>query len=106
MTNLIETVSRALATEPMPGDYDEVPPAEVFSRERYRHLKQGYERQAKAAIRALLDAIAEPSGAQLEAGSWALRDCYSLEPGEGFDEDPPEPVYRAMIAALREEIGE
>lgn len=59
---------------------------------------------ARCAIRTVLDTIAEPSDVMLEAGHGALSDCYSLEPGEGFDEQPTEPIWRAMIAVLRKGI--
>lgn len=111
MSDLVEKVALALATEPMPGDYDEVPPAEVFSRPRHQHLKLGYERQATIAIHAVLDAIAEPSDTVLFAGYLAdgpamgesFEAFMRLAPGWRSDQTV---IYRAMIAALRKEIEE
>lgn len=107
--DLLEKVARALATEPVPGDYDEVPPAEVFSRPRYQHLRQRYERQATVAIRAVLDAIAEPSDTVLFAGYLAdgpamgesFEAFMRLAPGWRSDQTI---IYRAMMVALRKEI--
>lgn len=48
----VERVARALAANPFFGDYEEVPVEEVFQRQRYLHLKQRYERQARAVIAA------------------------------------------------------
>lgn len=41
----------------------------------------------------------EPTEDMDAAGSKAVRDCWSQEPGEGFDEEPAPAVYAAMLEA-------
>lgn len=88
MNEMVDRVARALAANPALGDYDEVPVDEVFSRPRYAHLKQMYERQARAAIQAMRD----PTEVMVRKGEDAM-------PFGG----PMRQGYRAMIDAALEE---
>ena len=50
-----------------------------------------------------INAMREPTRDMVEAGDERHAKCWSLEPGEGYDENPTLPVYQAMIdAALKE----
>lgn len=51
--DMIKNVALSLAMNPMPGDYDEVPAHEVFSRPRYQGLAMHYMKQAKVAWEAI-----------------------------------------------------
>jgi hypothetical protein len=55
--------------------------------------------ELSAMARAAIAAMREPTEAMISAGDQRLSDCWSLEHGEGFDEDPPMPVWQAMIDA-------
>ena len=47
-----------------------------------------------------------PSEALMEAGHEAVSACYSLEPGEGFDEPPGPAAYLTMVDGFFEfELG-
>lgn len=55
--------------------------------------------------RAAIEAMREPTEAMIRAGEPVVYDCYSLEPGEGLDENPALPTWQAMIdAALQDEV--
>lgn len=45
----------------------------------------------------------EPTEMMCQAGHTAIYDCFSLEPGEGFDDDPSSPCYRAMLLAASQD---
>ncbi|CAH2603812.1 conserved protein of unknown function [Rhodovastum atsumiense] len=51
-----DTIARALAANPAPGDYEDVPADEVFNRPRYCHLAELYRRQADAVLAVLAPA--------------------------------------------------
>lgn len=52
---------------------------------------------ARRLVRGVISDIREPTDAMAEVGREAVQDCYSLEPGEGFDTPPAIPAYQAMI---------
>jgi len=56
-----------------------------------------------ALAKAAIEAMREPSEAMEDAGMKAMYDCYSPEPGDGFDEDPAKPIFTAMINKALEE---
>lgn len=86
--SLVDHVARAIAKN-AGGDYDKMRTRKVF-----------YRKQARAAIAAMR----KPTEAMIAAGEPVVYDCYSLEPGEGLDENPAIPTWQAMIdAALAEE---
>lgn len=55
-----------------------------------------YKNLAIAAIKAMR----EPTEKMIEAGREAISSCYSLAPGEGFDEEPAPIVWTEMIDAI------
>lgn len=54
---------------------------------------------SEAMARAAIEAMREPTEAMLKAGARRFSDCWSLEPGEGLDEEPEQPIWQAMIDA-------
>jgi len=57
---------------------------------------------ARAAIRAMR----EPTLDMIKAGEPVVYDCFSLEPGEGLDENPAIPTWYAMIDTATAPIQE
>jgi hypothetical protein len=47
--------------------------------------------------RSAIEAMRVPTKAMIEAGEPVVYGCYSLEPGEGLDENPAVPTWEAMI---------
>lgn len=86
LINLIEAIARAL-------------------KEHFPLLSHSYARElARAALLAIetegfVVVPVEPTEEMKAEGSSAVYDCYSLEPGEGFDEPPAPAVYAAMLSA-------
>ncbi len=56
-----------------------------------------------ARARVAIGAMREPTEAMIRVGEPVVYDCYSLEPGEGLDENPAVPTWEAMIDAALEE---
>jgi hypothetical protein len=79
-SEMVERVVRALTAEFEP----------------YRVFDEG---EAERLARAAIAAMREPTEAMVSAGSEAVNGCYSLEPGEGFDEPPAPAAWQAMIDA-------
>lgn len=71
---------------------------EAATEERWQTQKRHY----LADVDAILNALSEPSEEMLKAGDEALSLCWSLEHGEGLDDNPPEPIWQAMIKAAKE----
>ena len=59
----------------------------------------------RGAVGFLLAEMATITKAMRDAGDAAVSDCYSLEPGEGFDDDPAPAAYDAMRRAFAAENG-
>ena len=95
-STLVETVARAI--------YEAHPSAIAW--EAASDAVRGWVRaQALRSIATLLGGIRDPTAAMVAAGEPVVYHCYSLEPGEGLDENPAIPTWRAMVDALREEIS-
>jgi hypothetical protein len=98
MNEMVERVARKLSESTPVSDYEDVPPAEVFSRPRYLFLAEHYRALARAAIAAMR----EPTEAMVVAGN------YSDLSGLGYVPDPykeADVMWRDMIdAALKKSV--
>lgn len=102
----VEAVARALAANPAPGDYDEVPADEVFVRPRYIHMKHLYERQARAAMEASRTAL-EKAGMVVVPREPTAQMRWEGQDAVGNDLRfvSPQDIYKAMIAAAEAPPG-
>lgn len=91
MSEMIDRVAIAFREKLIPFVAEKTPwpDMEESARENYR-----------LAARAAIAAMREPTGKMRDAGSERFTKCGSLEPGEGLDEDPAEPLWQAMIDAI------
>lgn len=89
-----EHIAVALAAHPFPGDYDAVPPVEVFTRPRYQFLAEQYLQQSDA----VLTAISVPTDAMRAAALTALHHWAPIVDNDTILTK----IYQAMIAAARE----
>lgn len=92
--SMVERVARAICGE----DPDRVGPVTCDDGRRVAPGQPAWTAWADDARKAIA-AMREPTNSMEEAGEEAVYSCYSLEPGEGFDENPGPTAWRAMIDA-------